>query len=205
MVNDGVLAVTVRYGRQPLLALLWLILFWAIGVVVFDLAERNSALKPNSPVVLRSLEWTMCGLGRTDNRYMPSAGQTMTGRASAGQSQLSCFLSQPEASSYPEFNPWMYSLDAMLPVMEIGQKQYWRPDPSKPNWDAHPELLLFPVGYRLGLEPSGRGRFLGARQIEIGFCRRKCWRMRKDLVWRRVISSQKWPLRMPLAAYKKTK
>ena len=133
VVNDGVLAVTVRYGRQPLLALLWLILFWAIGVVVFDLAERNSALKPNSPVVLRSLEWTMCGLGRTDSRYMPSAGQSMTGRASAGQSQLSCFLSQPEASSYPEFNPWMYSLDAMLPVMEIGQKQYWRPDPSKPN------------------------------------------------------------------------
>jgi hypothetical protein len=40
---------------------------------------------------------------------------------------------QPEASSYPEFNPWMYSLDALLPVMEIGQKQYWRPDPSKPN------------------------------------------------------------------------
>jgi hypothetical protein len=27
----------------------------------------------------------------------------------------------------------MYSLDALLPVMEIGQKQYWRPDPSKRN------------------------------------------------------------------------
>ena len=132
-VNDGLLAVTVRYGRQPLLALLWLILFWAIGVVVFDLAERNSALKPNSAVVLRSLEWTMCGLEQTDSRYMPSSGQVMAGRASTGQTQLSCFLSQPEASSYPEFNPWMYSLDALLPVMEIGQKQYWRPDPSKPT------------------------------------------------------------------------
>ncbi len=131
--NDGLLAVTVRYGRQPLLALLWLLLFWAIGVAVFDLAERNSALKPNSPVVLRSLEWTMCGLKQTDSRYMPSTGQVMTGRASNGQSQLSCFLSQPEASSYPEFNPWMYSLDVLLPVMEIGQKQYWRPDPSEPK------------------------------------------------------------------------
>jgi hypothetical protein len=27
----------------------------------------------------------------------------------------------------------MYSLDALLPVMEIGQKEYWRPDSSKPN------------------------------------------------------------------------
>ena len=131
--KDGLLAVTVRYGRQPLLALLWLILFWAIGVVVFGLAEQNSALKPNSPVVLRSLEWTMCNLQKTDSRYMPSTGQVMAGRASAGQTQLSCFLSQPEASSYPEFNPLMYSLDALLPVMEIGQKQYWRPDPAKPQ------------------------------------------------------------------------
>ena len=131
--NDGLLAVTVRYGRQPLLALLWLILFWAIGVVVFDLAEKNSALKPNSPVVLRSLEWTMCNLRKNDSRYMPSTGQAMAGRASPGQTQLSCFLSQPEASSYPEFNPLMYSLDALLPVMEIGQKQYWRPDPAKPS------------------------------------------------------------------------
>jgi hypothetical protein len=57
----------------------------------------------------------------------------MAGRASTGQSQLSCFRSQPEASSYPESNPWMYSLDALLPVIEIGRKEYWRPDPSKAN------------------------------------------------------------------------
>ncbi len=132
-VTDGVLAVTVRYGRQPLLALLWLILFWAIGVGVFGLAEESNALKPNSAVVLRSLEWTMCSLEQTESRYMPTAGQLLSGRASTGQSQLSCFRDQPEASSYPEFNRWMYSLDALLPVMEIGQKEYWRPDPRKPN------------------------------------------------------------------------
>lgn len=131
-ISDGTLAVTLGYGRQPLLALLWLILFWGVGVVVFSIAEQNSALKPNSAIVLRSLEWTMCAVQQTERRYMPSAGQVLAGRASSGQTQLSCFLSQPEAASYPEFNPWMYSLDALLPVMEIGQKQYWRPDPSKP-------------------------------------------------------------------------
>jgi hypothetical protein len=152
-VSDGLLAVTVRYGRQPLLALFWLILFWAIGVVVFDLAEQNSALKPNSAVVLRSLEWTMCGLEQTDSRYMPSTGQFISGRALAGQSQLSCFLNQPEASSYPEFNPWMYSLDALLPVMEIGQKQYWRPDPSKPHGSLTLNYYYFlsVIGWALSL------------------------------------------------------
>ena len=83
---------------------------------MFDFANRNGALNPNSPVVLRSLEWTMCALERTDSRYMPSAGQVIAGHAETGQSQLACFLSQPEASSYPEFHPWMYSLDTLRPV-----------------------------------------------------------------------------------------
>lgn len=152
-VNDAVLAVTVRYGRQPLLALVWLMLFWAIGVVVFHQAEQNSALKPNSPVVLRSLEWTMCSIEKTESRYMPSSGQVMTGRAAAGQTQLSCFLNQPEAASYPEFSSWMYSLDVMLPVLEIGQKQYWRPDPAKPS--GTPTLtyyyFLSVIGWTLSL------------------------------------------------------
>jgi hypothetical protein len=131
--KDALLAVTLRYGRQPLLALLWLAVFWAIGVVIFAIAEHNGALKPNSAVVLRSLEWTMCDLEQTETRYMPSSGQVWAGRALPGQTQLACFRSQPESSSYPEFSPWMYSLDALLPVMEIGQKQYWRPNPVKPT------------------------------------------------------------------------
>lgn len=151
--NDAVLAVTVRYGRQPLLALIWLMLFWAIGVGVFHVAEQNSALKPNSPVVLRSLEWTMCALEKTQSRYMPSSGQVMSGRASAGQSQMSCFLGQPEASSYPEFSSWMYSLDVMLPVMEIGQKQFWRPDPSQSTgaFTLNYYYFLSVIGWTLSL------------------------------------------------------
>jgi hypothetical protein len=90
-------------------------------------------MKPNSPVVLRSAEWTMCDLERTESRYMPSSGQVLSGRADAGENQLSCFLNQPEAAGYPEFHPVMYSLDVLLPVLSIGQKEYWRPDSKKPN------------------------------------------------------------------------
>lgn len=132
-VNDGILGITVRYGRQPLIAFLWLILFWALGVIIFGHAERNGAFKPNIPVVLRSTEWTMCAIEQTERQFMPSAEQYAVGRAKKGQTQLACFRDQPESASYPEFNPWMYSLDTLLPVLEIGQKAYWRPDPSKPT------------------------------------------------------------------------
>ncbi len=151
--SDGILAVTVRYGRQPLFAFVWLFLFWAIGATVFDFAERNSALKPNSPVILRSLEWTMCAHEQDQTVYMPSAGQVIAGRAETGQSQMECFLNQPEASSYPGFRPWMYSLDTLLPVMELGQGEYWRPDPSKPTGSVAVHYFFFQsvIGWALSL------------------------------------------------------
>ncbi|HTO31931.1 MAG TPA: hypothetical protein VL202_12240 [Pararhizobium sp.] len=151
--RDGILAITVRYGRQPLLALLWLMLFWAIGTGVFAFAQRNGAIKPNSPVILRSLEWTMCGLEQTESRYMPSSGQVFPGRALAGQNQLSCFRDQPEASSYPEFNSVMYSLDVLLPVLSIGQKDFWRPNPMKPSGAMTLNYYFFQsvIGWALSL------------------------------------------------------
>ena len=52
-VIDFILKVTVGYGRQPLLAFVWLVLFWALGVAVFGVAESKGAFRPTSPVVLR--------------------------------------------------------------------------------------------------------------------------------------------------------
>jgi hypothetical protein len=129
---DATLAVTVRYGRQPLLAFVWLIFFWGLGVAVFSFAESQSAFKPASAVVLRSPDWTMCGVATNDERFLLAGQQSVRGRAAPGQSQLDCFRAQHEASSYPDFNPWMYSLDALFGVMELDQKSFWRPDPAQP-------------------------------------------------------------------------
>jgi hypothetical protein len=131
-VKDRLLAITVVYGRQPLLAFAWLAGFWLLGVAIFAQAERAGAMKPNSAVVLRSAEWTMCGLERSRERYMPSSQQVLAGRAEPGQGQLDCFRAQPEAGSYPAFNAWMYSLDTLFPVLEVGQKDFWRPEPARP-------------------------------------------------------------------------
>lgn len=127
--TDGFLAATLVYGRQPLLAFVWLILFWLVGVGIFGLAEARGAFKPNSAVVLRSPEWTLCAAPKTEQRLLGSPPQAADGRAGPGQTQLACYRQQWEASSYPEFNPWFYSLDTLLPVLDLGQKSFWRPDP----------------------------------------------------------------------------
>jgi len=134
-IKDGVLGVTVGYGRAPLRSFAWLLMFWLVGVAIFGFANSQAALKPNSPVVLRSPEWTMCGVPQSEQILMPATEQLARGRAAEGQSQLDCFRNQIEASSFPPFNAWMYSLDTLFPVLEIGQKEVWRPDPAK-QWGA---------------------------------------------------------------------
>jgi hypothetical protein len=133
--KDRLLGITVGYGRLPLRSFAWLFLFWLVGVAIFNFADSQSALKPNSPVVLRSPEWTMCGISQSEQRLMPATEQLARGRAENGQSQLDCFRHQIEASSFPPFNPWMYSLDTLFPVLEIGQKEVWRPDPNQ-RWGS---------------------------------------------------------------------
>jgi hypothetical protein len=151
--KDGILGATLGYGRQPLLAFVWLTLFWATGVAVFAFTEHRAAFKPNSPVILRSNEWTMCGVENSEERFIPSLQQQFRGRAASGQSQLSCFREQPEALSYPVFNSWMYSLDTLFPVLTVGQKEFWRPDPSKP-WGTFATWYFYfqaVVGWALSL------------------------------------------------------
>jgi hypothetical protein len=132
-VKDSLLGLTLGYGRRPLLSFAWLLLFWGLGVLIFAFAQAQSAIKPNSPFVLRSSEWLMCDVAAGEERMLATG--PAIGRAAAGQSQLHCFLAQPEASSYPAFNAWMYSLDSLFPVLGIGQREYWRPDPSK-RWGS---------------------------------------------------------------------
>ncbi len=129
---DGVLGVTLAYGRRPLLAFVWLFLFWFLGVAIFAHAERRGAVMPNSAVVLRAPEWTLCGIEVSQQRPLVAIPQA-AGLAAPGQTQLDCFRQRWEASSYPAFSPWMYSLDTLLPVLDMGQRDFWRPNPSKPG------------------------------------------------------------------------
>ncbi len=151
--KDGLLGATVAYGRQPLLAFVWLIFFWLLGVLVFWNAEREGAFKPRSPVILRSPEWTLCGLGRSEQRFLALTQQMSYGRAEKNETQLTCFRNQWEAASYPTFNAWIYSLDTLLPVLDMNQKTYWLPDPNKEGGNSALGYFYFQsiVGWALSL------------------------------------------------------
>ena len=81
--RDLALDQTVRFGRQPLRAFIWLALLWALGLVAYAEAWEAGAMKPNNAVVLRSDEWTGCA----------DAGALRT--AKDYESQVACYLDQP--------------------------------------------------------------------------------------------------------------
>jgi hypothetical protein len=136
---DAVLGATVAYGRRPLQAFVWVALFLVIGTVWFRSAEANDALKPNVPVVLRSVEWVECRVGG-ENR-------------AAGESRMACFLRQPEAASYPRFNAFVYSADTLLPIVSLEMQGFWIPDDrTRAGWWARTYLWVhIAVGWALSL------------------------------------------------------
>ena len=151
-VADGILGVTLGYGRRPLYALVWLVGFWLLGVAIFGYAERQGAIMPNSAVVLRAPEWTLCGVEQGQQRSLVASGASQ-GLAAPGQDQLACFRQRWEASSFPAFSPWMYSLDTLLPVLDMGQRTFWRPNPTKPGGRVAINYFYFHsvVGWALSL------------------------------------------------------
>jgi hypothetical protein len=152
-VKDTALLATVGYGLQPLFAFVWMGLLWAVGVGLLAAAQANGALRPNSPVMLRSPEWVQCGLPAGQEIHLPSIAQVRAGLAAPGQSQVACFLAQPEAAAYPRFNKWIYSLETMIPGLDGGQRAYWSPDTRFPIGHAGKiyEYLQTVLGYALGL------------------------------------------------------
>ena len=128
---DETLGATIGYGYQTSKAVWWLLGFFAIGVIAYQAAYDRGAFKPNNAFVLRSAEWVLCA------KEAPKAGWTSEDVAAqvarnveGFDTQLDCFVHQPEAKSYPVFNPWTYSADTLLPIVSLEMQEYWIPDAS---------------------------------------------------------------------------
>lgn len=128
LAKDWLLWVTVGYGLQPLIAFVWLLILWLTGVALLGTLQAREEMRPNVAVTLRSPEWVLCAAPRGAPVELISLGAVRQGLAAPGQSQLACFLAQPEAASFPKFNKWMYALEALIPGLEAGQRNYWSPD-----------------------------------------------------------------------------
>ena len=161
---DGVLGVTLAYGRQPLLALVWLLLFWLVGVVVFAHAEHQGAVMPNSAVVLRAPEWTLCGLATSRTALTPR--HPTDERARRRRADAAGLL--PSALGGVEL-PGLQCLDVLARYAAAGTRDGAKgvlaaqPGQAK-RWNCG-QLFLFSVDHRLGSEPARRRRLFRIGEV----------------------------------------
>ena len=132
LANDLFLGLTTAYGRMPLLALIWMFVLWALGTMLYAHLETVGALRPYSAVILRSPEWVLCSVPQGEQQFLVSLGVERDGLALPGQTQMACYLQQPEASAFPKFSAAMLSAEAIIPGLGVGQKDIWSPDTRTP-------------------------------------------------------------------------
>ena len=118
--RDGALGALIAYGYRPLRAVWWLVAFWIFGAVLFGVAHGDGGFKPNNAFILSKPEWAQCA-ARSETLGDPSL-------------TLSCWQEKDAAKGYPAFNPLLYSLDTLVPVVDLEVQAYWVPDERAAPW-----------------------------------------------------------------------
>ncbi|MEI4232391.1 hypothetical protein [Roseovarius sp. D22-M7] len=135
--GDALLGALIAYGHNPRKAGLWLLVMFAIGWGVFDAAHGHDGFKPNNAFILRSPEWAQCADGGARRGDQPST--------------LDCYRDQPEAAGYPAFNAALYSLDTLVPVVDLEMQEYWVPDEKVADWARYYLWVHIAAGWFLAL------------------------------------------------------
>ena len=116
------------YGYRPLRLLGWMVGVWIVCAAFYWCAARNAVFAPSSPPVFQNEKYESC---RPDYDPLPSTANAMNSPEKIGNWYFCDKL--PEA--YPRFSPLMYSLDVLLPPVDLQQNKSWGPITPTPGDD----------------------------------------------------------------------
>jgi len=162
--KDAIMGITTGYARQPLLALVWILVVWGAGAVLYSfILYRLPAC--DAPQFAGHPAFSRMGalLGtRRPQRFAPVGESGKSALANPRELQLACFRRQPEASAYPKFNAAMLSADVIVPGLGSGQKDSWSPVRL-----CGQMVHAFPDSSRPRARAFGGGQLFGYRQNEL--------------------------------------
>lgn len=96
------------YGYRPLRTVGWMASFWIAGSLIYAAAASDGMFGPSNPRIYMDPRLGNCGDG-----------------GEAGKVHWTKCSDLPV--EYTVFSPWIYSLDLILPVVELRQDQDWSP------------------------------------------------------------------------------
>jgi len=106
------------YGYYPWRAIWFVLFFWLMGALVFQLAFLEGDMVPNNAFILRSKVWSEC------------ASKWESRKVNIPTSVRACWRSNPEGFDFPRFSAAVYSLDVFVPFISLHQEVNWIPKPK---------------------------------------------------------------------------
>ena len=113
-VKQWVFNLTIGFGYYPLRAVFWVLFLIGTGWWLFAQTWDAGDMTPNSAPVLVSKAWT-------EVEHLPHPAETWTTQARAGR-------------DYETFSAFAYSLDVVVPLIDLGQESAWAPSTSRSDW-----------------------------------------------------------------------
>jgi hypothetical protein len=116
----------IGHGYRPMQLMLWMLLVWGGSAGLFwQLAlPPHNAFGPTDPLVFQNPRYAQCVPGSP-----AAAAATASGVPEAGN----WYLCDSLPADYSTFSPLAYSLDIMLPLVDLGQEKAWGPRVTTPK------------------------------------------------------------------------
>ncbi len=118
--------IIVGHGYARFRPLIWLVIFFGFGVWVFS-RDDGRHMQPTQGYVLRA--WTQAAQADWDAtpRQPETIIEWVDTQANLGDGSGLTNQQLRWIAGYPKFSPWVYSLDAFLPLVNFQQEEYWTP------------------------------------------------------------------------------
>lgn len=117
---------TAAFGYRPFRTVIWMAAIWATCAIAYDQGEQRGVFGPSA--VAMQISPTLASCGAPGDTYQAPT-RTMRRRALARAILPAQPWTRCDAlpAAHPAFNPWIYSLDLILPVVDLRQDQAWAP------------------------------------------------------------------------------
>ena len=108
------------FGYRPGRIVMWMLLVWLAGGMYFDRMARAGIMAPAEPTLL---------IAALDGTKRPTArsGPGDCGVRNEVAPEFYWWACPGMPSEYPHYNPWLFSADLILPVVDFHQFTFWSP------------------------------------------------------------------------------
>lgn len=126
------------YGYRPLRLLGWMFGVWLLCAMLYWYVALAGVFAPSNPLVFQNLAYAAC---KPDYVAPAPQGKAASAVPPAAQGAGNWYLCEKLPEEYSGFSPLAYSLDVILPLVDLQQETSWSPLIPTPKAVWYQELF----------------------------------------------------------------